>query len=436
MREFSAASRRESRRSGLAGAMTAMTAIAAAAWACCGATAAACSVPVFRYALERWPADAYQVYVFHRGPLSDEEKARLAVFEPASDEPTSHRGAHLNLALHRCDLDDPQFADAVDKIAQLHPGATLPLVVVRSPWGAVVWSGPLDSPELQGVADSPVRRELAARLLAGQSAVWLLLESGDPQRDDAAAQTLTSQLQLLAKELKLPDPAALLPGNPPAGGDRQRPGAAPPAGLPTVDPSKLRIEFSVLRVARDAPAEAVMTRMLLASEEGLDTIHEPMAFPVFGRGRVLYALAGGGINADNIREACAFLVGPCSCQVKEMNPGVDLLMNVAWSRLVEPIIDVELTLPPSADWQKLIGPGSGGQAGPAGASDAAPVGSPVTQEGPATGRLPAAPAAASGGMPGSASSGGVLRRNLMLALLTLAGAVAVGTFVLMWRRPS
>jgi hypothetical protein len=30
----------------------------------------ACSVPVFRYALEKWPADAYLTTVFHRGPLT------------------------------------------------------------------------------------------------------------------------------------------------------------------------------------------------------------------------------------------------------------------------------------------------------------------------------------------------------------------------------
>ena len=32
--------------------------------------AEACSVPVFRYALERWQADPYEVFVFHRGPLT------------------------------------------------------------------------------------------------------------------------------------------------------------------------------------------------------------------------------------------------------------------------------------------------------------------------------------------------------------------------------
>ena len=37
--------------------------------------AQACSVPVFRYALERWPADAYRLVIFHNGPLSAEQQA-------------------------------------------------------------------------------------------------------------------------------------------------------------------------------------------------------------------------------------------------------------------------------------------------------------------------------------------------------------------------
>ena len=39
------------------------------------ASALACSVPVFRYALEKWPADAYPATVFHRGPLTAEQQA-------------------------------------------------------------------------------------------------------------------------------------------------------------------------------------------------------------------------------------------------------------------------------------------------------------------------------------------------------------------------
>jgi hypothetical protein len=407
--------------------------IAALAVCNCGAVPAwACSVPVFRYALERWPADAYQVYVFHRGPLSAADTARLATFDDAAARQDESRGA--NTVVHRCDLDDPKFADAADKLQELHPGANLPLVVVRSPWGVVVWSGSLESPELGAVVDSPARRELAARLLAGQTAVWLLLESGDRARDEAAAQTLESQLRLLSSELKLPDPAALLPGTRASGADRPTPGAARESGVPTIDPSKLRIEFSILRVARDDRREAALIRMLLASEEGLDEIQDPMAFPIFGRGRVLYALAGRGINADNIREACEFLVGPCSCQVKEMNPGVDLLMNVAWSRLVEPIIDVELALPPQAGWEKLIAPATAGQTvGPA--EEATSTAQPLSPSGStrdAAAGTPV-PAGASSRMPQRESPTSLLRRNVMLVLLTLAAAVVIGSFVVMRR---
>ena len=38
------------------------------------AIAAACNVPVFRYALERWQNDLYHVVVFHKGELAGEDK--------------------------------------------------------------------------------------------------------------------------------------------------------------------------------------------------------------------------------------------------------------------------------------------------------------------------------------------------------------------------
>jgi hypothetical protein len=71
--------------------------------------------------------------------------------------------------------------------------------------------------------------------------------------------------------------------------------------------------------------------LLLGSEADLgEYSNEPVIFPVFGRGRALYALIGEGINTDNIRETVAFLVGPCGCEIKMMNPGVDLLMAANW----------------------------------------------------------------------------------------------------------
>jgi hypothetical protein len=38
------------------------------------------------------------------------------------------------------------------------------------------------------------------------------------------------------------------------------------------------------------------------------------------------------LNADLIRELTEFLCGACSCQVKEQNPGFDLLLTTDWNR--------------------------------------------------------------------------------------------------------
>jgi hypothetical protein len=92
------------------------------------------------------------------------------------------------------------------------------------------------------------------------------------------------------------------------------------------------VRFPLLDLPRQDPAEELLRTVLLASEPDLPTLRQPMAFPVFGRGRVLYALVGAGINRDVITEACAFLTGSCSCEVKAQNPGMDLLLRADWDR--------------------------------------------------------------------------------------------------------
>ena len=46
----------------------------------------ACNVPVFRYALERWPADMYEVVVLHDGELSSADKDRLETMQQSRRE--------------------------------------------------------------------------------------------------------------------------------------------------------------------------------------------------------------------------------------------------------------------------------------------------------------------------------------------------------------
>jgi hypothetical protein len=50
---------------------------------------------------------------------------------------------------------------------------------------------------------------------------------------------------------------------------------------------------------------------------------------------VLGALSGKGLDEDALRDAAAFLAGPCSCRVKELNPGIDLLMTADWDAFVD-----------------------------------------------------------------------------------------------------
>jgi len=75
--------------------------------------------------------------------------------------------------------------------------------------------------------------------------------------------------------------------------------------------------------------------MLMRSQSEEIAGDVPVVFPVFGRGRILCALAGKAIVAGNLEDAATFLAGPCSCQVKELNPGIDILMAADWDSVVE-----------------------------------------------------------------------------------------------------
>jgi len=141
-----------------------------------------------------------------------------------------------------------------------------------------------------------------------------MLESGDRNKDDAVGRILQTQLSKLAQELRLQEPASPEPGDLADQFQNWRSG----------------VSFPLLRLSKDDPNERVLVSMLLRSEEDLMTFKEPMAFPIFGRGRVLYALVGKGISEANITDACGFLTGDCMCEIKQQNPGTDILMSADW----------------------------------------------------------------------------------------------------------
>jgi hypothetical protein len=62
---------------------------------------------------------------------------------------------------------------------------------------------------------------------------------------------------------------------------------------------------------------------------------KPAAFPVFGRGRSLNAIAGRHLDDEFILDACSFITGACSNGVEEIRPAKDLLLCVKWDSIFE-----------------------------------------------------------------------------------------------------
>jgi hypothetical protein len=274
------------------------------------AVAHACNVPVFRFALERWRADAYRVTILVEGPLTAADQEVLTQLEEQQEKSL----ANVQIRV----LDVASLEGSEKELLKASPEAKYPLLTMQYPAALRIevplWSQPFTRATTTQLLDSPLRKELLNRLLDGETAVWLLLESGDRERDDAAATLLTEQLAKLSKELTLPELTDL-----------------PDDNLFAKTP--LKLSFSLMRVPR-GEAEAPLVQMLVHSESDLPDRNDPMVFPVFGRGRALLPLIGAGITADNIKNSAAFLVGACSCEVKELNPGFDLLLSADWDALL------------------------------------------------------------------------------------------------------
>jgi len=259
--------------------------------------ARACPVPVYQYSLEHWKTDPYQVVVHAGENLSADQAAAVAYLE------SSAGAGSANLELRR-----EAGATGTPRIELFYPKAT----GIRVP----VWSGELSLAKARALVDSPLRGSVGKALAERTSAVWILLESGNKAADNEAEATLRRELDLAAKTLVIPETAEW-------GGETVK-----------IDH---KVNFKVLRLGRGNPDEQVLAEMLLASEPDLksDFNDQPMAFPIYGRGLILYALVGKGINAATIRSATEFLTGPCSCQIKAGNPGTDLLLAVDWEKVVE-----------------------------------------------------------------------------------------------------
>lgn len=347
--------------------LAAVTAVLAGASA-----ASACMIPVFRYAMDRWPPDIYAVLVFHEGPLSAADAKAVEWMQETANSDDSY----ANCDVRAVDLSGKVHEElrALWQV-QAKAKAKPPWMVVLYPRTSRIsqvhpaWTGPFSPAAAKNVLDSPKRREVARRLLAGDAAAWVLLESGKPTTAQAATKLLARVQEMvgrllagdatvwsllesdekvaekvLARVLKQMEATLELP-NPdlmyadPAAEAEAAAGEADgdDEAADKEEDARLRATFSVIRLSRKDPAEQAFIKMLMRTEPDLESEYASsvMVFPIFGRGRALFALVDRGINEDNIQEACEFLVGPCSCRVKRLNPGTDVLMAVDWDAALE-----------------------------------------------------------------------------------------------------
>ncbi len=274
--------------------------------------AIACNVPVFRYALERWRPDLCQVIVFHEGEFTDQQEQSLQTLGKA----TIAQGGIANAEIIQSKIGSETDRGRKELWETLgrQPDIALPYVVMRTSLGTgelvTHWSGPLQDVSKAHLANSPIRRELSRRLLAGDSVVWLMLKSDDASKNKATRDLLDTELERLGKTLKLPDGIGL-------------PGSELYSEVP------LFLKFTILELDPKDPAEQLLVRLMSGFEK--DAKSEPLLAPVFGRGRALEVISATQLNAGLIEDLTMFLCGACSCQVKERNPGFDLLLATNWN---------------------------------------------------------------------------------------------------------
>lgn len=306
-----------------------------------------CKVPVFRYALERWRASPYEAYLFHRGKLGEAERATIKALRDSYP---------ANVFVEPVDLGADDVRKELLQLWEAQGDAPLPSLVLLFPGQRLdeppAWRGRPDPAIVPALIDSPVRREVSKRILAGESAVWILLESGDKDADAAAAKLLETELKDLQETLEVPALKEI----------EEDPNS--PELLAEVP---LRLAFSMVRLKRDDPKERAFVEMILSGDPRMAKKPVPVALPVIGRGRALPPLFGETLNADQIFQASDFLTGACSCQVKELNPGIDLLFKTDWEAVLAgfpleeplPIPGQKVAIPPGTQGMSETGEAPG-----------------------------------------------------------------------------
>jgi hypothetical protein len=300
-------------------------------------TAIACKVPVFRYALERWQVDRYRMVAIVDDSADPAVREAVERFQAIATTPA-------NLETELIDLSKLSEADRW-QLEDFDGAATTPVLQVFYPEkdGRRIkcWQGELSTEALSWWLDSSLRDQIVSDLVSGKSAVFLWVDGvtgdqdADEDRNAQAADRVQQALATAASEITIP--AGVIPRDQASQYLKLHPEATMDDVLRSDVP--LKVDFAFHRLTSDQPQEIALRQMI----QGLvDDPEQPILVPIFGRGRMLDALPVADTDESVMLNVCRYLIGECSCTVKALNPGVDLLLNVDWSgRLGQAMVMVD-----------------------------------------------------------------------------------------------
>lgn len=288
----------------------------------------ACSVPTFRYWLERLEADLYTAVLFCR----DEQMPRVQKWARQIEKASTADPNYANIRPVIVNLDTTEderllaFYEAQGKPALPHMMVFYP--PPRTGWGRQneieatlkmpdIWSGTPSDAVIASLLDSPVRRRIVRGIYAGDSVVYLFVPGKDKRSNDRIRDLMRQQLPKLQQTCRLP---AIAPDD-----LHYLSQFGPP----------LHVAFRFLELRRDTPGEQMLLSMLRKMDPELYDQDKPMLFCVFARGRLVPPIPGEQITEDVLAELSFFFTGECSCEIKGQLPGVDLLMTAGWAHYME-----------------------------------------------------------------------------------------------------
>lgn len=470
----------------------------------------ACNTPVFRYAMYNWPPAPYYVFYLHHGQVPKEDEAVNKTLDGlARAEPPA------NVLLTAVDVSNEEEFQKLPKVVrkayQSHAEGKKPLHLVFCPWVLYyawmaeqyarppdqqgnqaetpqesqpeapeqtggppaeqnetpnkvaeesppefreLFAGRLDEKQVRAMVDSPARKQLGKLLQDGNAAVLLVL-TGPDKDANRQAEKVAGEVVAMADRGEFPVSGG--DGLPPDQFLPEPPGDTPPQD-PRQDDSPPKLKLAVLKLARTDPAEKWLVDSLLSVEPDLRQskyAKSAMVFAVYGRGRAMPPYLDKGITKENLADCVVFLSGPCSCQIKEQNPGVDLLIRRDWDAVAEALAAKDPAFRGGPFGYQEFAPDESGDWSPAAAADAPPdeppsTGNPEpkhaqppvvqkTSPPPDAQSLPAQPSMAGEAPTGGASDSFALRQAWKIGIwLGLGTAVVlIAGFVLILRqRPS